>query len=141
MALKIAFVCVGNSARSQIAEGLAKALASQLNLDVEVYSAGSHPVGYIHPLAVRVMREIGIDISNQRSKHLREIPLKELDYVFVLCKEQECPYIPYGKLIDWKLPDPSAVNGSVEEKLEAFRKVRDLLKERIENFFRKELGA
>jgi len=135
MPLKIAFVCVGNSARSQIAEGIAKKLAKEMDLDIEIYSAGSNPLGYIHPLAIRVMREVGIDISNQYSKHLRQIPLKELDYVFLLCKEEQCPYIPYGKVINWQLPDPSAVEEDLEKRLQAFREIRDLLEEKIRDFF------
>ncbi len=136
MGIKIAFICVANSARSQMAEGLAKFLAKEMGLDIEVYSAGSNPSGHIHPLAIRVMREIGIDISAQRSKHLREIPLKEMDCVFVLCREEDCPFIPSKRVGRWELPDPSGVEGDVETRLEAFRKVRDLLKEKITRFFR-----
>ncbi len=137
MTLKVAFVCVGNSARSQMAEGLARYWVKKLNLPVEVYSAGSNPIGYIHPLAIRVMREKGIDISRQRSKHLREIPLRELDFVFVLCREEDCPYIPYGRVVNWHLPDPAGFEGTVEERLEFFRRVRDAIEERILDFLKR----
>ncbi len=75
MTVKIAFVCTGNSARSQMAEGFARYFAKKLGKDIEVYSAGSNPSGFIHPIAIEVMKEEGIDISKQSSKDLNAIPL------------------------------------------------------------------
>ncbi|MEO2069333.1 MAG: arsenate reductase ArsC [Desulfurobacteriaceae bacterium] len=130
MVKKIAFICTGNSARSQIAEGLAKHLAELYGKEIEVYSAGSKPVGYIHPLAIKVMEEEGIDISSQCSKSLEEIPLSELDIVITLCGEakEDCPVIPGVKLIHWGLPDPAKVEGTEEKRIEAFRKTKEEIK-------------
>jgi Protein-tyrosine-phosphatase len=83
--MKIAFICTGNSARSQMAEGFAKYFAKIYNKNIEIYSAGSNPTGYVHPFAIKVMKEISIDISNQYSKSLNEIPYKELNLVITVC--------------------------------------------------------
>ena len=131
--MKIGFICTGNSARSQMAEGFGKFYARELKKDVEVFSAGSEPSGYVHPLAVEVMAERGIDISNQKSKSLEEIPLRELDFVITLCGDaaERCPVVPGAKTVHWGLPDPAKVEGTEEEKLEAFRKVRDEIERRV----------
>lgn len=127
---RLLFVCTGNSARSQMAEGWAKKLAPA---GVEVWSAGTRPVG-VNPRAVEVMKERGVDISAQRSKSLAEVPA-DADYVITLCAEADaqCPVLPARvDRLPWHLPDPAMVKGSEEEKLEAFRTARD----RIEGLLR-----
>lgn len=133
MAVKVGFICTGNSARSQMAEGFGRYYAEKLKKDVEVYSAGSNPSGYVHPLAVKVMAERGIDISGQRSKSLNEIPLNELDYVITLCGDaaETCPVVTGANTQHWGLPDPARASGSEEEKLEVFRRVRDEIERRV----------
>jgi len=135
---KIAFICTGNSARSQMAEGYGKYFAKLYGKDVEIYSAGSNPSGYVHPLAIKVMAEDGIDISQQYSKHINEIPINEVDYVITLCGDaaETCPVVPGAKTEHWGLPDPAKVEGSEEEKLEFFRKVRDEIKRRVEKLIK-----
>jgi len=135
---KIAFICTGNSARSQMAEGYGKYFAKLYGKDVEIYSAGSNPSGYVHPLAIKVMAEDGIDISQQYSKHIDEIPINEVNYVITLCGDaaETCPVVPGAKTEHWGLPDPAKVEGSEEEKLEFFRKVRDEIKRRVEKLIK-----
>ena len=133
MSIKIAFICVGNSARSQMAEGFGKYYANKFNKSIEVYSAGSNPAGYVHPLAIKVMNEKNIDISNNLSKSLEEIPLNKIDYFITLCGEAEdsCPYVPNASIQHWRLPDPAKVEGSEEEKLLVFRKIRDEIEDKV----------
>ncbi len=124
----ILFLCVANSARSQMAEGIARALAPP---GVTVWSAGSRPTG-VRPEAIAVLREIGLDISGHRSKDVSEIPAGQVDTVVTLCGEEECPlFLGQATRLHWGLPDPAAVTGSEEERLEAFRGVRDELRRRI----------
>ena len=131
--MKIGFICTGNSARSQMAEGFGKFYAMKLKKKVKVFSAGSDPAGYIHPLAVKVMAEKGIDISKQRSKNLKEIPIKQLDLIVTLCSDaaERCPAVPGVKTSHWNLPDPAKAEGTEEEKLKVFRQVRDEIEERV----------
>ncbi|WP_163329150.1 arsenate reductase ArsC [Desulfurobacterium thermolithotrophum] len=133
MTIKIGFICTGNSARSQIAEGFGKFFAKKYGKKIKVYSAGAQPAGYIHPLAIKVMEEEGIDISNQRSKSLDEIPLIELDYIITLCGDaaEKCPFVPGAKTLHWKLPDPARVKGTEKEKLMAFEKVKNEIKKKL----------
>jgi arsenate reductase len=136
---KIAFICTGNSARSQMAEGYGKYFAKLYGKDVEIYSAGSNPSGYVHPLAIKVMAEDGIDISQQYSKYIDEIPVNEVDYVITLCGDaaETCPVVPGAKTEHWGLPDPARVIGPTEDaKLEAFRKIRDQIKEKVERLIK-----
>ena len=133
MKKKILFLCTGNSARSQMAEGLMRHLR---NKEYEVFSAGSEPKG-VNSLAVEVMKEIGIDISRQRSKHLDEYGEEEFDYIVTLCDDaaKTCPLFPgEGRRMHKGFPDPAAAEGSREERLAAFRKVRDELKNYILSF-------
>ena len=124
----VLFLCVANSARSQLAEGLARALAPA---GVQVWSAGSHPTG-VRPEAVAVLAEIGIDISAHFSKAVAEIPTEQVDVVITLCAEQECPvFLGRAQRVHWGLPDPAACDGIAEERLEAFRAVRDELRRRL----------
>ena len=128
----VLFLCVANSARSQMAEGIARSLAPA---GMKIWSAGSRPTS-VRPEAIAVLREIGIDISGHRTKAVKEIPAADVDTVITLCGEEECPVV-LGKAtrLHWGLPDPAAVNGSEAERLDAFRKVRDELRRRIADFF------
>ena len=133
MKKKILLLCTGNSARSQMAEGLMRHLR---NREFEVYSAGSEPKG-VNSLAMEVMKEIGIDISRQRSKHLDEYGEEAFDYIVTLCDDaaKTCPLFPgEGRRMHKGFPDPAAAEGSREERLAAFRKVRDELKNYILSF-------
>ena len=124
----IIFLCVANSARSQIAEGLARATAPA---GWSISSAGSHP-GTLNPLAVRVMAEIGIDISNRRSKGLHEVSVENADIVVTLCAQEACPTTPPSvERIGWAMPDPAGGGGTEAERLEAFRRTRTEIEERI----------
>lgn len=125
----VLFLCVANSARSQIAEGIARAL---LPPGVRVWSAGSRPTA-VRPEAVAVLAEIGIDISRHRSKPVGEIPAAEVDTVITLCAEEECPvFFGDARRLHWGLPDPAAARGSERERLDAFRTTRDELRRRID---------
>ena len=124
----ILFLCVANSARSQMAEGLACRIVSQR---VRALSAGSAP-GTLHPLAVRAMAELGIDITAQVSKGLDAVPTEEVDTVVTLCAEEVCPVLPGGvERLHWPLSDPAAAGGSEEARLQAFRDVRDEIQRRL----------
>lgn len=132
--MKVAFVCVGNSARSQMAEALARHHAKRLGLEgVEFFSAGSKPTGYVHPLALEVLEERGIDTTTLRSKHLNEIPLEGLDLVFILCKEEECPCIPNARVVSWATPDPAKVEGDYETRKGAFEETLKGIEEKVLN--------
>ncbi|WP_448587321.1 arsenate reductase ArsC [Thermocrinis sp.] len=136
--MKIAFVCTGNSARSQMAEGYAKYFAKMYGKDLEVYSAGSNPAQCVNPLAVRVMQEENTDISSHHPKSIEDIPYRELDVVITLCDDavENCPLIPGARREHWGLPDPAKMEGSEEERLAFFRKVRDEVKRRVEALIR-----
>jgi thioredoxin type arsenate reductase len=122
------FLCVANSARSQMAEAIARSLAPP---DVSVYSAGSQP-SRVHPFALRVLSEIGLDASDQTSKGVDDVPLDLIDTVITLCAEEVCPTFPRAvPRQDWALPDPAAVEGTGDEKLQRFRDVRDQLRRRV----------
>lgn len=128
----ILFLCVANSARSQMAEGIARSLAPP---GVKIWSAGSHPTS-VRPEAIAVLKEIGIDISSHRSKSVDEIPSDEVDTVITLCAEKECSvFLGKAKRLHWGLPDPAAVIGSRTEALSAFRKTRDALRSQIMALF------
>ena len=128
----ILFLCTGNSCRSQMAEGFAKKMLSN---DLKIFSAGIEPKR-IHPMTVKVMQEIGIDISQQRSKNISEIPLDKIDIVITLCGDavERCPIFP-GKVkrIHWEIENPAKAKGSQEEIIKIFRKVRDNIKSYMEN--------
>ena len=127
MKKKVLFLCTGNSARSQMAEGLMRNFRGD---EFEVFSAGVEPKG-VHAKAVEAMREIGVDISWQQSKHVDDLQVKEFDYIITLCDHaaQNCPIFPgRGERMHHGFSDPAAVQGSDHEVLEAFRKVRDELK-------------
>lgn len=120
--LRVLFLCTHNSARSQMAEGLLRQYAGD---QIEVASAGTEP-GRVHPLAVRAMREIGLDISRASSKSVEEFLGQQFDYVITLCDQanETCPIFPGDpQRIHWSFPDPSAVEGSEEARLRAFEQV------------------
>jgi arsenate reductase len=122
------FLCVANSARSQMAEGLARA---RFGPAVNVQSAGSQP-SRVNPLAIRALAEIGIDITHCRSKSVEEIDPKTVDLVVTLCAEEVCPVLPGNvKRLHWPLPDPAAAEGTGEERLQRFRETRDEIARRI----------
>jgi arsenate reductase (thioredoxin) len=128
----ILFLCVANSARSQMAEGIARSLAPP---GVKIWSAGSRPTS-VRPEAISVLKEIGIDISAHQSKAVGDIPAAEVDTVITLCAEEECPvFLGKAQRLHWGLPDPAAVIGSEEKVLAAFREMRDKLVQRITVFF------
>lgn len=124
----ILVLCTGNSCRSHLAEGI---LRAALWDGYEVASAGSNPAGYVHPLAIQVMAEIGIDISAHQSKHLEEFLNRDVETVITVCgnAEQVCPMFP-GQLNRHHFPfhDPAHATGSDKEKLAVFRRVRDEIK-------------
>ncbi|MGC4119294.1 MAG: arsenate reductase ArsC [Myxococcales bacterium] len=126
------FLCVANSARSQMAEGIARSLAPA---GVQVSSAGSAPTK-VRPQAMAALREIGIDLSTHVAKHVSAIDPKSVDVVVTLCGEEECPlFLGKALRVHWGLPDPAAVTGSEEAQLDAFRKVRDELSRRLGALF------
>jgi arsenate reductase len=128
----VLFLCVANSARSQMAEGIARSLAPA---GTTIWSAGSRPTN-VRPEAIAVLKEIGIDISRHHAKAVAEIPAAEVDTVITLCGEEECPvFLGKATRLHWGLPDPAAVSGSEAERLSTFRKVRDELRRRIGDLF------
>ncbi len=123
----VLFLCVANSARSQLGEGIGRSLAPG---DVRISSAGSAPTS-VRPQAVEVLQEIGIDITGHRSTGLDEVE-RPVDAVITLCAEEVCPvWLEDARRLDWALPDPAGVEGSEEQQLEAFRAVRDELLMRL----------
>jgi putative ABC transport system ATP-binding protein len=141
--LRVLFLCTGNSSRSQMAEGL---LRKSFGERVEALSAGSRPAGFVHPLAIAAMREIGTDVSAQRSKSIHEfLPPTGTppDLLITLCESaaRECPTFPLEvRRLDWPVPDPGHVNGTPDECLIAFRRTREQLQSAIEGHFRHASG-
>jgi arsenate reductase len=122
----VLFLCVANSARSQMAEGIARALAPD---GIEVHSAGSAPAA-LNPFAVEALAEIGIDISGQRSKGIDDVPLERIGTIVTLCAEEVCPFVPAEvERLHWPLPDPAAAARGDERA--AFASVREQLRARI----------
>jgi arsenate reductase (thioredoxin) len=121
----ILILCTGNSCRSHLAEGI---LRATLNNNFRVASAGSNPSGYVHPLSVQAMKEIGIDISNHHSKHMDEFLADEVSTVITVCgnADQACPMFP-GQVSrhHWGFDDPAHATGTEEEQMVVFRRVRD----------------
>jgi arsenate reductase len=130
----ILILCTGNSCRSHLAEGI---LQKALGEGYVVQSAGSQPAGYVHPLAIRVMDEVGIDISGHRSKHLEEFLKQPVETVITVCgnADQACPIFP-GQVnrYQWGFDDPAHATGTEEEKLAIFRRVRDEIKKIFEAY-------
>ena len=129
--VRVLFLCTHNSARSQMAEGMLRDLAENR---FEVHSAGTEAT-HVRPLAIRAMDEIGIDISHQYSKTLEQYVGEPFDYVITVCDEanEACPFFPGAKnRLHWSFEDPSQATGSEEERLAIFRRVRNEIRERIE---------
>lgn len=127
--MNVLFLCVANSARSQLAEGLArKAFGAQHRF----FSAGSKP-SKINPYAVRALAEVGIDASEQFSKRMEDIDLPSIDLIITLCAEEVCPLVP-GKTrtLHWPFPDPAGDHGSETDKIERFRAARDSISKKLE---------
>ena len=124
----VLILCTGNSCRSHLAEGILRAAAGDL---LNVQSAGSKPAGYVHPLALQVMQEIGIDISTHHSKHMNDFLKQPVETVITVCgnADQACPIFP-GQMNrhHWSFYDPAHATGTEEEKLNVFRRVRDEIK-------------
>src|SRR5712671_351994 len=128
---KVLFLCTGNSARSQMAEGYLRHVAGD---EFEALSAGLEPKG-LNPLAVEAMQEIGIDISKQKSKDVRDFLGQYIPYIITTCDNARdcCPIFPRSyKFLHWGFDDPAAAEGSHDEKLAVFRRVRDGIAQRIE---------
>jgi arsenate reductase len=122
---RILFLCVGNCCRSQMAEGFGKKFAQD---KFEIYSAGSHPAGFVSEDAIAVMKEVGIDLSGQKSKGFNDLPVKKFDYVISLGCKDVCPFYPAKEKIDWDILDP------IGQPLEVFRSVRDDIEEKVKRF-------
>jgi thioredoxin type arsenate reductase len=128
-AMKVLFLCTANSCRSQMAEGFARQYGSGI---VEPYSAGAHPTS-LHPLAVEVMKEVGVDISRHHSKGIADVP-QDVDLVVTVCDQaaEACPIFPgAAKTIHWSVPDPVQARGTPEEIRAAFRRARDDIDARV----------
>ncbi|WP_353892507.1 arsenate reductase ArsC [Proteinivorax hydrogeniformans] len=127
MKKSIGFICVGNSCRSQMAEGFAKKLGKNV---FEVYSAGTEPAVKVNPNAVEVMKEAGIDITDQKPKVLKDIPNK-LDIIITMGCNVQCPFVPHDHKEDWGLDDP------VGKPIEEFRKTRDTIQKKMHDLIRR----
>jgi len=129
---RVLFVCTGNRARSQMAEGLLRHLAGDR---FDAYSAGTAPSG-ISELTIEAMREVGIDVSEQRSKSVDEFAKQHFDYVITVCDtaRESCPVFPGGKQLHWSVEDPSDAEARGVPLMDAFRVAREELRSRIERF-------
>lgn len=138
--MNILFMCVANSARSQLAEGLARHVFGS---KAQVESAGSQP-SKLNPLAIQLMQEIGIDISMQHSKSVADLPedfVKNLDYVITLCAEEVCPLIhSSAQKLHWPFPDPAGKK-EISEATQLFREVRDGILSKIKLFSKSHLKS
>jgi arsenate reductase (thioredoxin) len=138
MKKKILILCTGNSCRSQMAEGFLRHLGGD---KFEVFSAGVKPT-QVNPLTIKVMAEMGVDISSYRSKSVKEFIGQKFDYVITVCDnaKQTCPMFPgNSQKIHWNLDDPAEIEGAEEKKLIIFKKVRDQIRENISKFLKKNL--
>ncbi len=135
MRKRILILCTGNSCRSQMAEGFLKSFDSEL----EVYSAGTNPSTRVHPKAVVVMNELGIDLSNNFPKNVEQFLQDEFDYVITVCDnaKETCPVFTgkVGKRLHIGFEDPAEATGTEEEILSAFRRIRDQIKEDFYKFY------
>lgn len=130
----VLILCTGNSCRSHLAEGFLRAAAGDV---LDVQSAGSKPAGYVHPMAIKVMQEVGIDISKHTSKHLNEFLNRKVETVITVCgnADQACPIFPgQANRHHWGFYDPAKAEGSEEEILKVFRQVRDEIKRVFEAY-------
>lgn len=128
---QVLFLCTGNSCRSQMAEGLVNHFLTSM---WEAYSAGTAPAGYVHPMAIKVMSELGIDISQNWSQSADEFRKAELDLVVTVCDDaaENCPaWLGSGRVIHLSFPDPAKATGTEEERLAIFRGVRDDIQAKV----------
>lgn len=133
---RVLILCTGNSCRSQMAEGL---INHYLGADWQAESAGTAPSGYVHPLAIRAMQELGIDLSHGRSKSTDEFRDATFDHVITVCDDaaENCPvWLGSGEKTHIGFEDPALATGSDEEKIVVFRKVRDAIKTQVLDFLR-----
>ncbi len=131
MIVRVLFLCTGNSARSQMAEGMARAWGGP---GLEASSAGSHPAERVHPMAVAAMQEIGLDIGGNVPMHLERFLGERWDYVITVCDRARdaCPVFPGdAERIHWGFDDPAAAEGSNEQRMAVFRRVRDEIRNRL----------
>jgi arsenate reductase len=131
---RILFICTGNSCRSQMAEVLMNKLGGD---HYYAFSAGSNPAGYVHPLAIETMSEMGMDISQNKSKSLNIYLHEAWDMVVTVCDDanESCPFFPGGKIREhWGFEDPAKFDGTEEEKRAFFRKIADQIEVKIKNF-------
>jgi len=119
---RILFACVGNSCRSQMAEGFCRQLARA----VECASAGSNPEKEVSPEAIAVMKEVGIDITHVKPKGFNDLPDLKFDYLITMGCEVECPFLPGAKRIEWQIPDPKGKG------IEEFRRVREIISKEVQ---------
>lgn len=134
--MKVLILCTGNSARSQMAEGL---LRNETGAAYNIFSAGTRPT-HVRPEAIAVMREIGIDISGQHSKSVDQFAGQDFDYVITVCDNarETCPVFPARtRRIHWSIEDPAAIQGNEEKRLDAFRQARNELQRRLRTFIEK----
>lgn len=135
--MKILFLCVANSSRSQMAEGLARKL---LGSEFEIQSAGSKPT-HVNPFAIEAMKEIGIDISHHHSKLVDEINSQNVDLVITLCAEEVCPiFLGKAKKFHWPFEDPALCQETEEIQLAKFKEIRDKISERIRSWIHSNEG-
>jgi arsenate reductase len=130
---RVLILCTGNSARSQMAEGLLRSMAGDR---FEVFSAGTKP-SLVRPEAIAAMRDLGVDITSHRSKSVDEFLGLQFDYVITVCDnaKESCPIFPGGtKRIHWSFEDPAAVEGDDPTRLDAFRRIRDQIAEQFKDF-------
>ena len=138
---RVLFLCTGNSCRSQMAEGLVNHF---LGDRWQAVSAGSQPSGYVHPLSIRVMAELGIDISTHRSKSVAEFRNDALDLVITVCDSaaENCPlWLGKEKVVHIGFVDPAEAEGSIDEKLLIFREVRDQIRQNVLHYLNQQLPA
>ncbi|MBI4546623.1 MAG: arsenate reductase ArsC [Ignavibacteriae bacterium] len=138
MKKRVLIICTGNSCRSQMAEGFLRHIS---NGAVEVFSAGTIP-STVHPMAIHAMGEVGIDISHHTSKSVDQFVQQNFDYVITVCDtaKESCPFFPGAhRTLHIPFEDPVWFTGTKEERLEKFRQVRDQIKVKMKEFFRKEL--
>jgi arsenate reductase len=131
---RVLFLCTGNSCRSHMAEGWLRKLGGD---NYEVLSAGSKPAGYVHPLAIAAMRDVGVDISSHQSKSLDVFSGQQFDYVITVCDRarEACPVFSGATAqLHWSFDDPAHAAGSDEQKMAVFRRVREEIKHRIQLF-------
>ena len=131
---RVLILCTGNSARSQMAEGLLRHDAGDR---FEVFSAGVDPAARVRPEAVEVMQELGIDISQHRAKHVDQFAGQPFDYVLTVCDHahETCPVFPVSnRMMHYSFVDPAKWDGSVEERIKLFRKVRDQIRRYLKDF-------